>query len=297
MNTAPENTGPQATSAKWGQERRLEFIDFRLQWDGRLNRIDLMDFFGISKPQASLDIARYIELAPSNLTYDRGTRMYVAAAAFEPTFASSLPAPYLDRLRSATSGVPDGLSFAGWRPPVATVPVPGRELVAGVLSSILRAIREEQQIFVQYQSMTGTSGEGRWLSPHALAHDGYRWHVRAFCHLRTEFRDFLIARIISVGESLPNTVSATLDLEWHNMVSLVLAPHPRLGAAAAKIIEQDFGMKDGEVAMECRQALLFYFLRQLNLNSTSADATPQSQQIVLKNYAEINRLMRKESSN
>ena len=27
-----------AKSAPWGQERRLEFIDFRLQWEGRVNR-------------------------------------------------------------------------------------------------------------------------------------------------------------------------------------------------------------------------------------------------------------------
>ena len=45
--------------ARWGQERRLEFIDFRLYWEGRINRSDLIDFFGISVPQASLDLAKY----------------------------------------------------------------------------------------------------------------------------------------------------------------------------------------------------------------------------------------------
>ena len=34
--------------ATWGQQQRLEFIDFRLFWEGRLNRSDLMDFFGMS---------------------------------------------------------------------------------------------------------------------------------------------------------------------------------------------------------------------------------------------------------
>ena len=43
----------------WGQERRLEFIDFRLLWEGRLNRADLTTFFRISVPQASLDLAKY----------------------------------------------------------------------------------------------------------------------------------------------------------------------------------------------------------------------------------------------
>ena len=33
---------------RWGVERRLEFIDFRLFWDGRINRGDLTEQFGIS---------------------------------------------------------------------------------------------------------------------------------------------------------------------------------------------------------------------------------------------------------
>ena len=31
--------------SKWNQTRRLEFIDFRLAVDGRLNRADLVAFF------------------------------------------------------------------------------------------------------------------------------------------------------------------------------------------------------------------------------------------------------------
>lgn len=30
--------------ARWGQERRLEFIDYRLRWDGQINRSSLTDF-------------------------------------------------------------------------------------------------------------------------------------------------------------------------------------------------------------------------------------------------------------
>ena len=33
---------------RWGVRRRLEFIDFRLFWDGRFNRSDLAHTFGIS---------------------------------------------------------------------------------------------------------------------------------------------------------------------------------------------------------------------------------------------------------
>ena len=56
---------------RWGVERRLEFAEFRIVWDGRLNRNDITEFFGISTPQAAADISRYQELAPNNITYDK----------------------------------------------------------------------------------------------------------------------------------------------------------------------------------------------------------------------------------
>jgi len=40
----------------WGVERRYEFIEFRLFWQGRITRGDLMDAFGVSTQQASLDL-------------------------------------------------------------------------------------------------------------------------------------------------------------------------------------------------------------------------------------------------
>ena len=36
-----------AAALKWGVERRLEFIEFRLFWEGSINRADLVEFFGV----------------------------------------------------------------------------------------------------------------------------------------------------------------------------------------------------------------------------------------------------------
>ena len=44
-------------------EQRLRFIDFLLDHYGRLNRGALVDYFGISVPQASIDIRTYQEHA------------------------------------------------------------------------------------------------------------------------------------------------------------------------------------------------------------------------------------------
>ena len=35
------------TTLKWGVERRLEFIEFRLFWEGGVNRSDITDMFDV----------------------------------------------------------------------------------------------------------------------------------------------------------------------------------------------------------------------------------------------------------
>ena len=74
---------------RWSQKQRLEFIEFRLQWEGRVNRSDLINFFAISVPQASLDFAKYRELAPDNAVYDATEKTYIAGSSFAPVLVSN----------------------------------------------------------------------------------------------------------------------------------------------------------------------------------------------------------------
>lgn len=83
---------------RWGVRRRLEFIDFRLFWDGRFNRSDMAETFGISAQQASADIARYEREAPNNLTYDRAEKAYRRTENFAPAFIGETVERYLLQL-------------------------------------------------------------------------------------------------------------------------------------------------------------------------------------------------------
>lgn len=61
---------------------RMRFIDFLLHEYGTLNRSALVDYFGISTPQASNDIGLYQELAPGNVEYDLSAKTYRRTRAF-----------------------------------------------------------------------------------------------------------------------------------------------------------------------------------------------------------------------
>jgi len=63
--------------------QRLRLIDIVLEHSNVFNRKILMDYFGISMPQASTDLANYIKLTPGNLIYDKSNKTYRRAPTFQ----------------------------------------------------------------------------------------------------------------------------------------------------------------------------------------------------------------------
>lgn len=278
---------PQDKATGWGQQRRLEFIDFRLYWDGRINRGDLTGFFGISVPQASLDLARYQELAPANVAYDRSEKVYRATPEFKPVLVREDSARYLNEVLAVASGTlaKDTVSV-GWMPPVDLVRHPHRSVSPQALLAVLRAIRQRLVLEVEYQSFSQAAPTTRLISPHAIAFDGFRWHMRAYCHARTAFRDFVFGRLLKIRSHSKSEIDPRSDDEWSTFVEVKIAPHPDLTEAQRRAIELDYAMDRGLAVLPIRRALLFYVLKQLRF-SHDAIETAAAQQIVLANEDEL----------
>ena len=279
---------------RWSQERRLRFIDFKLQWDGRLNRRDLVEYFGVSMPQASLDISRYAELAQANLNYDPRTKNYVASYNFLAVYETSSAAQYLTEVQAIRTGIIDAnVSFVGDGVDVDVAPVPLRSINEKAVISLVRAIREQRKLNVIYHSVSSGDSSSRQISPHAFGNDGFRWHVRAYCHRKNRFIDFVLARFIAIDDAGVSDIDSAEDLEWGNIVNLILAPNPELPESTRQALELDYGMINGQVEFPCRQAFLFYTLRRLGF-SGAAKEEPVVQQIVLMNKDELEPLLRKQ---
>ena len=273
---------------RWSIERRLKFIDFRVFWEGRINRSDLTDQFGISTPQASADLARYQEFAPANLIYVPSLKRYLATPEFRSAFDVEDPDSYLAQLRSiASETIKPEETWLDEPPDFRVVPAPGRSVDTRTLKAILSAIRECQALGIRYQSMSKPQPQCRWITPHALGFDGFRWHVRAFCHNDETFKDFVFTRILDIGESRPHALDPTADRAWSESVTVVIAPHPRLSEGQRSGVELDYGMQEGERAIEVPKALLYYFLKGLRLNGEPGRRRPEDQHIVLVNRKEV----------
>jgi len=267
-------------SIRWGIERRLEFIEFRLFWEGRVNRSDLMATFGISINQASTDLNRYLGMVPDNMVYDKSARTYVRGD--QPLFLKPDPANYLSQLRSIFDGIATHEeTWIGRLPAFDTVPSPARGIDAGHLRAVLQAIHNRQAIEIEYQSLSSPTPRWRWIAPHATAFDGFRWHARAYCFTDDCFKDFLLARILGIRDSRPSDADPSQDADWHTLVTLEIGPHPGLSEAQKKVIALDYGMRDGKVSITVRKALLYYTLKRLGLDTDPTVRSPADQQVVL----------------
>lgn len=280
--------GEDKPNLRWGVEQKLQFIEFRLFWEGHVNRGDLIDKFGISQNQASGDLNRYIALAPDNMVYDKSGKTYVRSPGFSPNFLKPNATQYLAQVRSVAEGIvdPDD-SWIGNVPTFDATPAPARGIDPTVLRSIVIAIRRREAVEVRYQSMSSPDPEWRWIAPHALAFDGFRWHARSFCEKSGEYRDFVISRIIETRQSRSTQIQTAADADWDKIVHLEIGPHPELSPNQKRVIELDYGMQNGRVAIPVRRALLYYALKRLGLDTDPAARKPQDQQIILINTNDV----------
>lgn len=274
---------------RWGVEQRLEFIEFRLFWEGTINRADIIECFGVSTPQASKDLSLYQARAPGNMVYDASAKRYVAAEAFVLRFLDPDPYKYLSQLRAVAEGMlPASESWIAAMPSADVALTPKREIDIAILRRVLEAVRENQSIDVFYQSMNSARPEPIWrrMTPHAFGYDGFRWHVRGFCHVENKFKDFLLPRILEVGGKGEPGQSGEHDWLWNNYFDVIVGPHPELTESQKRVVAKDYGLEVDTTVLSVRYAMLFYVLKRLGLLDDAAKRSARSQHIVNVNRKE-----------
>ncbi len=273
---------------RWGVEQRYEFIEFRLFWEGCVNRGHLMDTFGVSVNQASTDLNRYIKLAPGNMTYDKSARTYVCDVGFDPLFLKPDAGRYLSQIRAVVEGTLNR-SDAWVDPslPFDVAPAPVRNVSAEILRKVLAAVRDADAIEVKYQSLSRLGPQWRWIVPHAICFDGARWHTRAFCLNDDRFKDFLFSRIMMVRAARPSEIDPSADADWAEEVTLEIGPHPERSSTQQNLIAVDYGMREGKLRIPVRKALLYYVIQRLGLDPAPTTGHARHQQLALLNADEL----------
>jgi hypothetical protein len=273
---------------KWEQRQRLTLLEATVFWSGEFFTNVLMDGFGISRVQASKDFTLYQSLCPGNIRYDKSLKRYVVDKTFKPGFMTGTAGEFLQVLKvqqdQAGSAV---VTLVKNLPEVDVLEPVFRQVNAAVLQAVNQAIVADKEVQVRYQSMSRPEPALHRLCPHALVFDGLRWHVRAFSYTHHEFRDFVLARMLSAELTVSADVDVSEDVAWHTFVDVRIGAHPGLSATQKQAVEFDYGMEAGVLEHQVRAALVPYFLRVMRINRDDLTREAMVQQIVLLNRDEL----------
>ncbi len=275
-------------SLKWEQQQRLTMLEATVFWSGEVSTSVLTGHFGISRIQASKDLTLYQSLCPTNLRYDKSLKRYVIGDAFKSMFMVGTAAEFLQVLKIQQNN--SGrfvVALAENLPVVELIEPVFRKMDQSILRTVNQAIVHSQEIHVTYQSMSNNDPKDYFLSPHALVFDGLRWHMRAFSRGHSQFRDFVLSRILQaevVGKALREKGE---DLIWNTYVEVLLAPHPGLTEHQRTAIEFDYAMVEGVLKYKVRAALLNYFLQVIKIGPDDLQRPANVQQIVLLNRTDL----------
>lgn len=261
---------PARITNNWASMERLRFIEARLFWVGRLNRSDIVERFGIHESVASQDLTDYQAAAPRNAVYDRQRKTYWPGKHFLPLFGAPCLDDFVGRALLQPAVPVAGFEFV--RPPL-------RRADPLVVRNLIFAARERLAIRILYRSMTTPEGRERWIEPHTLVSDGFRWHVRAYCREHDEFRDFVVGRIVETQNTMPSDANPAEDSDWHSLMDVEIGPHSMLTDAQAALVRMEYGMAEGGLRFAFRKALLPYLLIMLRLDE---DRKPPAQLLELK---------------
>ncbi|MGY5738593.1 WYL domain-containing protein [Vibrio antiquarius] len=274
---------------RWDLLFRYRMIEVIALWEGRLTTNHLIKSFGIGRQQASKDINSYLSaVAPGNLVYDKQLKGYKPSDSFAPELTSGHADEYLHILaRSEDMAVTFNELDMGFENVSMVRPVT-RNISPQVLRPLVQAIREKKRVDIGYTSLKDGFEVERIISPHTLVCTPLRWHVRAYCEHAKGYRDFVLSRMRGIPMLEDKRVKGREHDElWNTLLTVDLKPDPRLTEAQANVVEHDYGMEKGRLAIPTNAALARYVLDTYNIDINVLDSNPKGQQIIVANFEEL----------
>ncbi len=260
--------GNQTNEKQWAAAERLRYIERCAFWRGTINRADLQRLYGLSSAQASSDLQRYAELNPGALVYNLQRKRYEGAPAMRPRLheprLEEAIALFLDTgvLPATPTGVGPATAASAQ---VATAVIPERSASRAAQRAIFQSVLLSRRVRIQYASFSPRGESWREIAPRALAHDGYRWHARAWCFENRDFRNFVLGRILKADWPKPLAEPLSEDRAWLEWITLKLRPRHGLSASQARTVRLEYGMKGGTLTLRVRRAMLDATLMHLRL--------------------------------
>ncbi len=259
-------------------KQRSRILDILLWWEGELSNARVRKLFDIQTVRASRMLSEYRDAHPGRVRWDMARKHYVRVPTRERyggsvndylalLFEEETPPTWIERLETHMSTVSP------------------KTVVA-----LRRAISTGSPVSIIYASMTRPEGVLRTIFPRAVVQAGRRWHVRAWCYERREYRDFVLGRIRKIGAAEVVERPTSRDAAWETLVNVRLVPHRLLSDAQAKVVRDE--LFDGTTArcIRVRGCLVPYVVQDMRA-SVSPEQRPPDYQIEVSNLGDIRKYL------
>lgn len=265
-----------------GRQTRDSKVGRILLWEGTVSRSRLIAEYGLSPIRASEWLRDFRRSYPEWVTWDSRRKADLAT-----------PKAYDDVERVATSADPSGITdmltphvlHASGRP--LSVSWDFAPTSPRTFSRLNLAIADSKRVRFAYCSLNHPQPHERSIEPHTLVRAGRRWHVRGYCLLRQEFRDFVLGRISNAQVlAEPSQSDASIDIAWSTVVNVRLTAHPRLSPAQQHVVRGEYFNGASARVESCRAALLNYMVQELMAATEVERQLPPDYQLAVDNMEE-----------
>ncbi len=259
----------------WAARERLRAVEVMLWWRGWAGRSDLVEWFGISPAQASSDFQKFLMTHGEGVSYQTSRKRYEAGADFQcllhvPTLEEAVAVFLGGRIPGAKTGGETAVRSEK----LFILELPKREAPVALARRVFNALLAGQRLRVRYHSVNSSAAEWRHLRPGALAWDGRRWHMRAWCEKRQAWRDFALGRISEADWPEPGEGQVPPDEDWNAWEKVVFKINPALKEEARNSIRMDYGLENERMEVPVRRALKGYLLAEMFIDGEGHLALP-----------------------
>jgi hypothetical protein len=259
---------------------RLRLLLALLQWEGEIRSSRIQQLLSVTAVPASRLITQFREVYPGLIENDTRRKRWVLSRAASARAQLATNAPRVDEYLALTAEDDTNDCVVEARQTFLD-PAPS------VFSTLRRACLAKTGVTITYASMNHPEGVVRTIYPHALVRGNQRWHARAWCEERQEYRDFAVGRMSS-----PSLVDAPRkqlppDHAWETMIEVRVGAHSALPMDKEKVIRDEYFHGKVGRRFTVRAALVNYLLNDIRAAIDPRRQVPPEYLLEVSNLEEV----------
>lgn len=256
---------------------RLRLMRGILAWEGSLGNTRVRELFGVGLIQASRMLRELRDSTADALKTATRARVLVACRPKDLKVDVTLD----EYLALAKDSEANKAVLVDNRIDMTRIP-------PHIFAMLRQAALDGTGLQIVYASMANPIPSPRNIFPHTLIQVGRRWHVRAWCEKREQFRDFNLGRIRDAKPIASKAPSAkTDDAEWNRTIQLHFVPHRELTPDQQLMIREEIFRGTTGHRLTVRACMAKYVIQDLRAATDPAKQLPPEFQLEVANAKDL----------